>query len=115
MKKLMLMIVCSAVLLNGCATSASKTQNLTLGMTPKEVQAVLGSPTDLRAAQNFQVNRYRLRVDNNAISCITFALFTFGIGLMTCRETTEDFFVKYTDGKVSEFGKGLAFEPGYVR
>jgi hypothetical protein len=115
MRKAILIAACSAILLNGCATSASKTQDLTLGMTPKEVQAVLGKPTDLRAAQNVQINRYRLSVDNNAISCVTFALFTFGIGLMTCRETTEDFFVKYTEGKVSEFGKGLAFEPGYVR
>jgi hypothetical protein len=76
------------VALVGCAT-ASRTDRLSLGMTKKQVLAVMGLPASTAADSDIEVLRYKLSAT----------------GHDAFHHRTEEYFVRLTGGKVERFGK----------
>lgn len=106
-----ILIVTSAVLIAGCAGTAVKTSELSLGMTKAEVIAKMGSPASSRATDGVEYLIYRLTPgmsDSKAAGCAALGLITFGMSYSKddCSGgKPEDYFAQFRDGKLVSYGK----------
>ncbi|NBV01086.1 MAG: hypothetical protein EBS31_06565 [Burkholderiaceae bacterium] len=110
MRKKIFATLCAAVLI-GCAGTAVKTSELSLGMTKAEVLAKMGPPASSRATDGVEYLIYRLTPgmsDSKAAGCAALGLITFGISYSKddCSGgKPEDYFAQFRDGKLISYGK----------
>lgn len=90
MRKLLILALLSMLTL-GCA-SASKINNVNIGMTRQEAVAVMGEPTSTSAKGDVEYLNYRLSG-----------------GFLT----TSDYYIRLKEGKVDAFGRAGDFGLGY--
>ena len=112
MKALIALLFASLLFLTACAGTASKTNQLNLGMTKTEVIGAMGEPTSSHATDGIEYLVYRLTsgstVGTNA-GCAALGLITFGIAYAVRPECTGgervDYFVQIKDNKLISYGK----------
>jgi hypothetical protein len=112
MKKLIISIAISFMALSGCAGTASKTNQLSLGMTKAQVIEVMGEPTSSRATDGIEYMVYRLTagssVGTNA-GCAALGVVTLGMAYAVRPECTGgervDYFAQFKEGKLISYGK----------
>lgn len=111
MKRLVLMAMAVSFLSFGCAGTASKTNQLSLGMTKAQVIEVMGEPTSSHATDGVEYMVYRLTAGSTAgtnAGCAALGLITFGIAY-TKEECTGgqriDYFAQFKEGKLISYGK----------
>jgi hypothetical protein len=105
------LLILTFVVLSGCAGSAVKTNDLSLGMTKSEVIAIFGQPESSRASNGVEFFTYKLtpgtKVGTGA-GCAAIGLLTLGISYFDDRctgGTAEEYYVQFKSGKVSGYGK----------
>jgi hypothetical protein len=111
MKNTSILILTILFLLMGCAGTASKTNQLNLGMTKSQVIEVMGEPTSSHATDGVEYMVYRLTAGSTAgtnAGCAALALITFGIAY-TKEECSGgqriDYFAQFKEGKLISYGK----------
>jgi hypothetical protein len=109
MKKLICLML---LMLVGCAGTASKTNQLSLGMTKSQVVEVMGEPTSSRATDGIEYMVYRLTAGSTAgtnAGCAALGVITFGMAYAVRPECTGgervDYFAQFKDGKLISYGK----------
>jgi len=90
MKKFILSVMV-ALLLLGCAASASKINGVKLGMGRGTVLEIMGEPSSTSETEGVLFLRYRLRDGF----------------------TSDDYFIRFIDGKVDAYGRFGEFGLGY--
>jgi len=100
------------LMLVGCAGTASKTNQLSLGMTTSQVVEVMGEPTSSRATDGIEYMVYRLTAGSTAgtnAGCAALGVITFGMAYAVRPECTGgervDYFAQFKDGKLISYGK----------
>ena len=87
----LLILLFVSFLFFGCAATSKKINNLSLGMTKKEVVDVMGNPSSTSETKGVLYLKYRLRD-----------------GLIS-----DDYYVRLIDGKVNAYGRFGEFSLGY--
>ena len=97
--------------LAGCAGTASKTNQVSLGMTKQEVITALGDPSSSRATGGVEYLTYKLTPGTTAgqgAGCAALGLLTFG-GIYISDKCTggkpEDYFFQFRNNQLIEYGK----------
>ena len=104
-------ILMMVALIAGCAGTASKTNQLSLGMTKAQVIEVMGEPTSSHATDGVEYMVYRLTAGSTAgtnAGCAALGLITLGIAY-TKDECTGgqriDYFAQFKEGRLISYGK----------
>lgn len=99
------------LLLSSCAT-ATRTNQLSLGMTKAQVIEAMGEPTSSHATNGVEYLTYKLTAGSSAgtnAGCAALGLITFGIAYATNPECTGgvpiDYYAQIKDGKLVGYGK----------
>lgn len=102
MKTLQILLLTSVIVLAGCASPSSNLNRLSIGMTKKEVVAVMGSPDSTAAPGNgVEILRYELTNTSAATD-----LFLLGVSHgATAYRGAQEFYVRLIDGKVDSYGR----------
>lgn len=90
MRKILVLLLCFGLI--GCATAASKMNNLSLGMTKPEVIKAMGSPFSTKASEGVEILEYRLLPCGASEVC-----------------NAEQYWVTLKSGKVTQYGKAGDF------
>ena len=112
MKALIALLFAALLFLTACAGTASKTNQLNLGMTKSQVIEVMGDPTSSHATDGVEYMVYRLTagatIGTNA-GCAALGLITFGMAYAVRPECTGgervDYFAQFKEGKLISYGK----------
>ena len=90
-----LLLLVFSLALTSCAVSSKRMNDLSIGMSKKDVREILGEPVDTRATQGIELLHYELF-----------------IYLSPFHGYPKKYFVRLENGNVTEYGQGVGFEPG---
>ncbi len=104
MKKLIFLILLTALV--GCASTVSENSSnlISLGMTKVEVIEILGEPSRSRANSGREVLGFDLTNSRYRGCLAASGIFSLGIYSGTCTDVLDNFEVTFINGKVDSYG-----------
>lgn len=108
MKKLIVLIFSLTAL--GCSSTAKKLNEVSVGMSKKEVMEALGDPDETRASEGVEYLMYELRKapgGGTQTACASVGVLTWGLPYLFkgCQYSDDDYFVQLKDGRVFAYGR----------
>jgi hypothetical protein len=109
------LLIISALLLTACADTASRLNEMNVGMTKGEVTQLLGDPKETKAVSGVEYMMYELRDAPGAAAqagCGVAGIYTLGIAYAfdDCQYSDDLYFVRLINGEVDAYGRQGDFD-----
>lgn len=109
------LLIISALLLTACADTASRLNEMNVGMTKGEVTQLLGDPKETKAVSGVEYMMYELRDAPGAATqagCGVAGIYTLGIAYAfdDCQYSDDLYFVRLINGEVDAYGRQGDFD-----
>jgi len=109
------LLIVSALLLTACADTASRLNEMNVGMTKGEVTQLLGDPKETRAMDGVEYMMYELRDAPGAAAqtgCGVAGIYTLGIAyaFSDCQYSDDLYFVRIINSEVDAYGRWGDFD-----
>lgn len=104
------LLIVVALLLTACADTASRLNEMSVGMTKSDVTELLGEPQTTTGMNGTEYMTYELRDAPDAVTqaaCGVAGIYTFGLAaaMDDCQYSDELYYIRLVDGEVDAYGQ----------